>query len=163
MEILAFLANYCQTVGLLDHLDKQSTNEHPYVFGFRFAQEFLGGPRSPLRSTFGDVELRMIRCPGSAKTKPGELLLRYHTRHLGLHGEVSEPLRGKRKKYGQWSQSIMKMLIVWFVVLIVFSLLCGKLSEVPDSSKVSITSHMWVRLGTSWIGAHVPTGGLRVP
>jgi hypothetical protein len=49
------------------------------------------------------------------------------------------------------------MLIVWFVVLIVFSVLCGKLSEVPDSSKVSITSHMWVRLGTSWIGAHVPT------
>jgi hypothetical protein len=33
----------------------------------------------------------------------------------------------------------------------------GELSEVPDSSKVSITSHMWVRLGTSWIGAHVPT------
>jgi hypothetical protein len=51
----------------------------------------------------------------------------------------------------------MKMLIVWFAVLIVFSVLCGKLSEVPDSSKVSITSHMWVRLGTSWIGAHVPT------
>jgi hypothetical protein len=51
----------------------------------------------------------------------------------------------------------MKMLIVWFVVLIVFSVLCGKLSEVPDSSKVSITSHMWVRLGTSCIGAHVPT------
>jgi hypothetical protein len=71
---------------------------------------------------------------------------------------LSEPLRGKRKKYGQWSQSVMKMLIVWFVVLIVFSVLCcGKLSEVPDSSKVSITSHMWVRLGTSWIGAHVPT------
>jgi uncharacterized membrane protein len=52
----------------------------------------------------------------------------------------------------------MKMLIVWFVVLIVFSVLCGKLLEVPDSSKVFITSHMWVGLGTSWIGAHVPTG-----
>jgi hypothetical protein len=33
----------------------------------------------------------------------------------------------------------------------------NKLSEVLDSSKVSITSHIWVRLGTSWIGAHVPT------
>jgi hypothetical protein len=75
----------------------------------------------------------------------------------GGNGLLSEPLRGKRKKYGQWSQSVMKMLIVWFVVLIVFSVLCGKLSEVPDSSKVSIISHMWVRLGTPWIGAHVPT------
>jgi hypothetical protein len=36
------------------------------------------------------------------------------------------------------------MLIVWFVVLIVFSVLCGKLSEVPDSSKVSITSHIYL-------------------
>jgi hypothetical protein len=39
------------------------------------------------------------------------------------------------------------MLIVWFVVLIVFSVLFGKLSEVPDSSKVSITS---THVGPSW-------------
>jgi hypothetical protein len=45
---------------------------------------------------------------------------------------LSEPLRGKRKKHAQWSQSVMKMLIMWFVVLIVFSVLSGKLSEVPD-------------------------------
>jgi hypothetical protein len=82
-SVLAFLANYCQTVGAFrpfrDTEDDQPVGHHLYAFGFRFAEAFIHA------STSCYLELRVFASPDTGRrlrTEPGELVMQYHTHYL---------------------------------------------------------------------------------
>lgn len=85
-SVLAFLGNYCQTVGAFESaqdMDGHSLGNHPYALGFRFAEAFVNS------ATSCHLEMRRVANPDgeSGGTKPGELVIQYHARYLAVDSE----------------------------------------------------------------------------
>lgn len=117
-SVLAFLANYCQTVGVFhpfqDAQDGQSVGYHSYAVGFRFAEAFIRA------STSCHLELRTFACRDAGKrlrTEPGELVMQYHTHYLAPdRNDEGSSIRSDiklfrekaavRYKYGPQSRSV---------------------------------------------------------
>ncbi|KAK3291017.1 uncharacterized protein B0H64DRAFT_411153 [Chaetomium fimeti] len=86
-SVLAFLANYCQTVGAFEPFqdgdsDGQSGGNHPYALGFRFAKAFINC------QTSCHLELRTAAPPNveaGRGIEPREVVVQYHARYLAAH------------------------------------------------------------------------------
>jgi hypothetical protein len=89
-SVLAFLGNYCQTVGAFHPVqdgDGQPMGNQSYALGFGFAQAFVQS------ATSCHLEIRKVAYPGTGnggRTKPGELVMQYHFRCLAAHSNPSD-------------------------------------------------------------------------
>jgi hypothetical protein len=86
INVLVFLANYCQSVDILNKgVEDTPGDDHPYRPGFRFIKTFLGTDYSATPVQYWHLELRISSTPQSvlpSEPIPSEVVLQYHAKQL---------------------------------------------------------------------------------